>query len=140
MMINMLQNGENGGIPPQLLFVFFPAMFGLALILLKAGLALTKAEVRTTFKWVLASFGIQVGVFFFVGSPLMLLGFSGMMQGGPEFSLIIIFVIVALFLDVNVLNVTHQLGMKRALIVFFMMLIPFLFVVGFLIFLLTQVG
>lgn len=140
MLLFMFQNGDNGGVAPELLYIIFPTMFGLGIILLKVGLVVTKAEVRTTFKWVLASFGIQVGVFFFVGSPLMLLGFAGMMEGGPEALLIIIFIIVALFMDMNVLNIVHELGMKRALLVFFMILIPFLFTVGFLIFLLTQVG
>jgi len=103
-------------------------MFGLALLLLKLGLVFTKAEVRTGFKWILISFGSQVGIFFFVGGPLMLLGFSGEMEGGPPVLLMIIFIFLALFMGINVLNVMHQLGMKRALIVFLMMVIPFLVV------------
>lgn len=110
------------------IFMTLGIMFGLALVLLKFGLIVTKAEVRTGFKWVLASFGTQVGIFFFVGGPLMLLGFSGEMVGGPPVVLMIIFIFLALFIGVNVLNVMHQLGMKRALIVFAMMLIPFLVV------------
>jgi hypothetical protein len=115
-------------------------MFGLALLLLKLGLILTKAEVRTGFKWILVSFGIQVGIFFFVGGPLMLLGFGGMMEGGPPVILIVIFIIVALFIGVNFLNVMHQLGIKRALIVFLMMVIPFLVVDAILIMLITQIS
>jgi len=113
-------------------------MFGLALVLLKLGLIVTKAEVRTGFKWVLISFGTQVGIFFFVGGPLMLLGFAGEMEGGPPVILIIIFIFLALFIGVNLLNVMHQLGMKRALIVFLMMLIPFLVVDVILIMLLVS--
>jgi hypothetical protein len=138
MMFVIFQNGNGStGPPPELLFLF-PIMFGLALVLLKIGLILTKAEVRTGFKWVLVSFGIQVGVFFFVGGPLMLLGFSGMMEGGPPVILILILIVVALFMDINVLNVVHHLGMKRALMVFLLILIPFSFIVGFLIFLISQ--
>lgn len=113
-------------------------MFGLALVLLKLGLIVTKAEVRTGFKWVLISFGTQVGIFFFAGGPLMLLGFAGEMEGGPPVVLIIIFILLALFIGVNILNVMHQLGMKRALIVFAMMLIPFLVVDVILIMLLVS--
>ena len=122
----------------ETIFMTLGIMFGLALALLKLGLIVTKAEVRTGFKWVLISFGTQVGIFFFVGGPLMLLGFAGEMEGGPPVVLIIIFIILALFIGVNLLNVMHQLGMKRALIVFGMMLIPFLVVDVILIMLLTQ--
>jgi len=122
----------------ETIFMTLGIMFGLALVLLKLGLIVTKAEVRTGFKWVLASFGTQVGIFFFVGGPLMLLGFAGEMEGGPPVVLIIIFIFLALFIGVNILNVMHQLGMKRALIVFAMMLIPFLVVDVILIMLLVS--
>ena len=122
----------------ETIFMTLGIMFGLALVLLKLGLIVTKAEVRTGFKWVLASFGTQVGIFFFVGGPLMLLGFAGEMEGGPPVVLIIIFILLALFIGVNILNVMHQLGMKRALIVFAMMLIPFLVVDVILIMLLVS--
>jgi len=49
----------------ETIFMTLGIMFGLALVLLKLGLIVTKAEVRTGFKWVLASFGTQVGIFFF---------------------------------------------------------------------------
>jgi len=122
----------------ETIFMTLGIMFGLALVLLKLGLIVTKAEVRTGFKWVLISFGTQVGIFFFVGGPLMLLGFAGEMEGGPPVILIIIFIFLALFIGVNLLNVMHQLGMKRALIVFLMMLIPFLVVDVILIMLLVS--
>lgn len=122
----------------ETIFMTLGIMFGLALVLLKLGLIVTKAEVRTGFKWVLISFGTQVGIFFFVGGPLMLLGFAGEMEGGPTVILIIIFIFLALFIGVNLLNVMHQLGMKRALIVFLMMLIPFLVVDVILIMLLVS--
>jgi len=103
--------------------------FIVGLIMLKIGLVATKAEVRTGIKWVLISFGIQVGMFFFVASPLILMGVSGAFgEQGPEIILIIIFIILALFMDIHVLNVLHQLGIKRALLVFALMAIPFLIV------------
>ena len=137
----MLFQDDTGGNDPfsnEAIFVTLGIMFGLALLLLKIGLLLTKAEVRTGFKWLLASFGFQVGTFFFVGGPLMLLGFAGEMEGGPPVVLMIIFIFLALFIGVNVLNVTHQLGMKRALIVFMIMLIPLLVVDAILIMLLVS--
>ena len=140
-MIFLIFQNDNGGNDPfsnESIFITLGIMFGLALLLLKIGLTLTKAEVRTGFKWVLASFGFQVGTFFFVGGPLMLMGFAGEMEGGPPVVLIIIFIFLALFMGVNVLNVTHQLGMKRALIVFLIILIPFLVVDAILIMLLVS--
>ena len=103
--------------------------FIVGLVMLKIGLVATKAETRTGYKWLMGSFGIQVGMFFFVASPLILMGVSGAFgEGGPEIILIIIFIIIALFMDINVLNVLHKLGLKRALLVFALMAIPFLIV------------
>ena len=68
----------------------------------------------------------------------MLAGFSETDGGGPPAILIILFVIIALFMDVNVLNITHELGLKRALIVFIFIFIPFAFVVGFIIFIISN--
>ena len=103
--------------------------FIVGLILLKIGLVISKAETRTGFKWLLGSFGIQVGMFFFVGSPLIILGISGAFgEQGPEIILIIIFLVLALFIEVNLLNIIHRLGLKRALLVFGLMVAPFLIV------------
>ena len=103
--------------------------FIVGLIMLKIGLVATKAETRTGYKWLMASFGIQVGMFFFVAFPLIFMGVSGAFgEQGPEIVLIIIFIIIALFMDIHVLNVLHQLGLKRALLVFALMAIPFLIV------------
>ena len=80
-----------------------------------------------------------IGVFFFVAGPLMLASFSENEGGGPPGILIILFVILALFMDVNILNITHELGLKRAIIVFVFIFIPFAFVVGFIIFIISNV-
>ena len=111
--------------------LYFGVLIGfiIGLIMLKIGLVITKADVRNSFKWVLASFGIQVGMFFFVASPLIIMGLSGAFdEGGPAVVLIIIFLILALFIDLHLLNVLHQLGFKKALLVFGLMAIPFVFV------------
>ena len=142
MILTLFQNGENGenGLSFGLeIFVIIIIAFIVALILLKVGLVITKAEARTGFRWLLASFGIQVGMFFFVGSPMILLGISGAFgEQGPEVIFIIIFLVLALFIDLHVLNIVHQLGLKRALLVFGLMAIPFLIVSFAIIFLIVQ--
>lgn len=142
MILALFQNGENGENGPSFgpeIFVIIIIAFIVALILLKVGLVITKAEARTGFRWLLASFGIQVGMFFFVGSPMILLGISGAFgEQGPEVILIIIFLVLALFIDLHVLNIVHQLGIKRALLVFGLMAIPFLIVSFAIIFLIVQ--
>lgn len=136
MILTLLQNGPNW---VQGIIVVMVIAFIVGLILLKIGLVVTKAETRTRFKWLLASFGIQVGMFFFVGSPMILLGISGAFgPGGPAVILIIIFLVLALFIQVHVLNIIHHLGIKRALLVFGLMAIPFLFVSFSIIALLVQ--
>ena len=142
MILILFQNGENGENGPSLspeIFVIIIIAFIVGLILLKVGLVITKAEARTGFRWLLASFGIQVGMFFFVGSPMILLGISGAFgEQGPEVILIIIFLVLALFIDLHVLNIVHQLGIKRALLVFGLMAIPFLIVTFSIIFLIVE--
>ncbi|TFG02869.1 MAG: hypothetical protein EU540_00765 [Promethearchaeota archaeon] len=121
---------QNGG-PYWVIVIIYVIViaFIVGLILLKIGLVISKAETRTGFKWLLGSFGIQVGMFFFVGSPLILLGISGAFgEQGPEIILIIIFLVLALFIELNILNILHRLGMKRALLVFALMVAPFLIV------------
>ncbi|MFX1393340.1 MAG: hypothetical protein ACFFAH_07180 [Promethearchaeota archaeon] len=129
MILTLFQNGENGqDFGPGLIFLIIIA-FIVGLIMLKIGLVITKAEARTGFKWLLWSFGIQVGMFFFVASPMILLGISGAFgEQGPEVILIVIFLVLALFIDIHLLNIIHRLGIKRALLVFGLMAIPFLIV------------
>jgi len=120
---------QNGIIWVIVIIYVIVIAFIVGLILLKIGLVISKAETRTGIKWLLGSFGIQVGMFFFVGSPLILSGISGAFgEQGPEIILIIIFLVLALFIEVNLLNILHRLGIKRALLVFGLMVAPFLIV------------
>ncbi len=97
---------------------------------LKIGLLITKAQDKKNLKWVMISFAIQVGIFFFIASPLILMGMTGsFQQGGPDPMLIALFILLALFVDLNILNVLHKLGFKRALLVFGIMMIPFIIIV-----------
>ncbi len=108
--------------------IFMLSIFAISeIVALKIGLIITKAQDKRNMKWVLISFAIQVGIFFFIASPLILMGMTGsFQQGGPNPLLVIIFILLALFVDLNILNVLHKLGFKRALIVFGLMMIPFI--------------
>ena len=89
------------------------------ILLLKLGLVATKAQKRTRMKWVAGSFAIQFGIVFVVNSPLFILGISGFFSGGPEDIIpsVIPIIILSLFIDLNIINILHQVGLKRSLVV-----------------------
>ena len=92
-------------------------------IIFKIGLKITKAETRNGLKWILISLGIQIGVILAVVAPIFL---SGMSTGfGSDFlGYAIPFGFLALFMDWNVINVIHQVGMKRSFVLLIFMIIP----------------
>ncbi|MFX1385629.1 MAG: hypothetical protein ACFE9M_00300 [Promethearchaeota archaeon] len=95
------------------------------IFILKIGLAITKAEEKTNFKWVAASFGIQFGLIFFISTPMILGGWTGQYsEGGPHPALIALTVIFSAFIDLNVINIIHKIGMKRALIITILIMGP----------------
>ena len=125
MLLNLLQMGD----PPEgdiMLLILMAAFAGGDILLLKFGLAITKAKKRTGMKWVAVSFLIQFGVIFFISSPLFLLGFAGEFKGAPE--VIIPIIIFCTFIDLNVINVIHQVGLKRSLIVVSIIILPIVFI------------
>jgi len=85
------------------------------ILLLKLGLAATKSKRRTRMKWVAGSFLIQFGIVFIISSPLFLLGIMGAYQGEPQGLVPII--ILSIFIDINIINILHQIGLKRSLVV-----------------------
>lgn len=89
------------------------------ILLLKLGLVATKAQKRTRMKWVAGSFAIQFGIVFVVNSPLFILGITGFFSGGPEdiIPTVIPIIILSLFIDLNIINILHQIGLKRSLVV-----------------------
>ncbi|MFW9952660.1 MAG: hypothetical protein ACFFKA_21270 [Candidatus Thorarchaeota archaeon] len=97
-------------------------------VLLKIGLTLTKAERWKRMKWVAASYFIQFGTIFIIGSPLMILGMIGVFQG--DIVAIIPVVIVSAFIDMNVINVIHRIGLKSSLIIVIMILVPMIFIMS----------
>ncbi|MBY9011098.1 MAG: hypothetical protein KGD70_01855 [Candidatus Lokiarchaeota archaeon] len=96
------------------------------ILLLKLGLVATKAQKKTRMKWVAGSFLIQFGTVFLVCSPLFLLGIFGFFQGGSKdiIPTVVPIIILSLFIDLNVINVLHQIGLKRSLVVFLLTFAP----------------
>ncbi|MFX0034732.1 MAG: hypothetical protein ACFE9I_03715 [Candidatus Hermodarchaeota archaeon] len=92
------------------------------ILLLKLALLITKAQEKKNMKWVAISFGIQFGVIFFVGSPLIIYGMVGRFQGDP--GIIIPVVIFSVFIDLNVINLIHKIGLKRSFVVMFFVVGP----------------
>jgi hypothetical protein len=112
-------------------FIIAGCLIGGDILLLKLGLIITKAQEKKNMKWVAGSFGIQLGVVFFIGSPLILYGMIGKFQGDP--GLIIPVILFAVFIDLNLINVIHKIGLKRSLVVVFFVvgpLITALYIIG----------
>ena len=107
-------------------FIIMGAFAAGDIFLLKLALAVTKAQKRTRMKWVAGSFAIQFGIIFIISSPLFLLGFLGKFQG--ELDVIIPIVILSLFIDLNVINVLHQVGLKRSFGILLLTFIPIIMI------------
>ncbi|MHA1390677.1 MAG: hypothetical protein ACTSQT_00345, partial [Promethearchaeota archaeon] len=72
------------------------------------------------------SFAIQFGIIFIISSPLFLLAFMGSFKG--ELDVIIPIVILSLFIDLNVINVLHQVGLKRSFGILLFTFVPLIIV------------
>jgi hypothetical protein len=95
------------------------------ILILKLGLTIIKAQEKTNLKWVAGSFGIQFGLIFFISTPMILGGWTGQYStGGPPIILIILTVIFCIFIDLNVINIIHKIGMLRALILAILIMGP----------------
>ena len=111
MLLNILQMG-NLSIGEFIPFIIMGIFAAADILLLKLALVVTKAKKKTRMKWVAGSFAIQFGIVFIISSPLFLLGYLGGFSG--ELDLIIPIVILSVFIDLNVINVLHQVGLKRS--------------------------
>ncbi|MFX1390659.1 MAG: hypothetical protein ACFE9Z_11390 [Promethearchaeota archaeon] len=95
------------------------------IFILKIGLAITKAEEKSSFKWVAGSFGIQFGLIFFISAPMILEGLiGGFSNGGPNPAIISLVIIFSLFVDINVINVIHKIGLKKSIIIGLLIMVP----------------
>ena len=94
-------------------------------LIFKIGLSLTKADVKTNMKWVFGSFFIQFGIIFFISAPMILAGATGEFEnGGPNSGMIGATIIFSAFIDLQIINVIHKLGMKRSFVLVIFVLIP----------------
>ena len=101
------------------------------IFLLKLALVVTKAQKKTRMKWVAVSFLIQFGIIFIISSPLFLLSFLGKFQEDFKVLIPIILTIIILsasFIDLNVINVLHQVGLKRSFGILAITLVPIIMV------------
>ncbi len=98
------------------------------ILLLKLSLVITKAQKRTRIKWVAGSFLIQFGIIFIISSPLFLLGSMGVFQDDGPGAIIIPIIILSAFIDLNIVNILHQIGLKRSLVIVVIVLIPIVFI------------
>jgi hypothetical protein len=114
----------------ELLPIIMMAAFAVGdILLLKLSLVITNAQKRTRIKWVAGSFLIQFGIIFIISSPLFLLGSMGFFQDddGPG-AILIPIIILSAFIDLNIVNILHQIGLKRSLIVVVIVLVPIVFI------------
>jgi hypothetical protein len=111
-------------------------MIGVLLVadifILKFGLIITKAESKRNLKWVAISFLIQFGAIFFISLPTFLMGMTGEFDEGPNPGIIIPIVLLSVFIDINLINVIHKIGIKRSVVVSFLILVPIIAAMVFL--------
>ena len=107
---------QNGDGPPPI-FIAIPLIL-VGLLLFKIGLVAAKAQEKTNFKWVAGSYFLQFGVIFFVSSPLFLLGMVGEFDGNP--GIIAPIVLLSIFIALNIVNLIHEIGLKRSFAVVFL--------------------
>jgi len=127
---------ENGQLQmsfwPEFILIFvLPIFFISEFIVVKLGLKLAKAQVHKSFKWVILSVLIQIGMFTFVAMPFVLFAFMGdTIDFNALAPYLIMLVFFALFLDVCVINILHKIGFKRSIGVFILMIIPIFIIAG----------
>jgi len=104
-------------------FIIAGVLLVSGVIILKVALAITKAESKTSMKWVAGSFFIQYGVTFFITLPMLLDMIIALMSGsynnyeGPPPLLIAMVVIFSTFIVVNLINTIHKPGIIRSLVI-----------------------
>ncbi len=125
MLFTFLQMG-NFSIGEIVPFIMMGVLAAGDILLLKLALVITKTQKRRRMKWVAGSFAIQFGIIFVISSPLFLLGFLGGFQG--ELDVIIPIIILSVFIDLNVINVLHQVGLKRSFVILLITLFPIIFI------------
>ena len=98
------------------------------ILLLKLSLVMTKAQIRTRMKWVAGSFLIQFAIIFIISSPLFLLGAMGAFNDDGPGGIIIPIILLSAFIDINIVNILHQIGLKRSFIIVVIVFVPIVFI------------
>ncbi len=112
-------------IEPYVPFIIIAVLLLVGVLIFWIGLAITKADVKTNAKWIFGSFFIQFGVIFFISIPMILAGATGdFNNGGPNLGIMAATIIFSAFIDLQIINVIHKLGMKRSLLIVILVLIP----------------
>jgi len=137
MLMSIFQGGimDSPFFPLIIAGVTFGIMAATWIPILKIGLIISNAEVNREWKKVIISSLIQAGLCFFIMSPLfinMFLDFGS--EHGPEgdemAGLIAGLLALGMFINLQVINVFHRVGMKRALIIFIMEVIPVIIIMS----------
>ena len=121
---------SNDAIGPILSAVF---LILIGMIIFKFGLAVTKAESKTNFKWVAGSFLIQYGVTLFISAPMLLdmvltfIAYGTLDDFRLDSGLIAVSVIFSTFIIINLINMIHRPGIKRSFIIALLILGPIFF-------------
>ena len=115
-------------------FIIAGILIFAGIIILKIGLAITKAQSKTSFKWVAGSYLIQYAVTLFLSTPMLLNIILSQMEcielGLPDCyyegdgGLIAISVIFSVVLVLNLINIIHKPGLKRSFILTLLILGP----------------
>ncbi|MGV9171870.1 MAG: hypothetical protein ACOC35_04760 [Promethearchaeia archaeon] len=119
--------------PEIILGILLPIFLISEIIVLRIGLKLVKAEERKNFKFVIVSFIIQIVALVFINSPFIFMGLTGAFESGPpDPAIITIFILLSIFIEINLINAIHKVGIKAAVFIFILILIP-IFIFGGLI-------
>ncbi len=105
------------------LFVLIPLYLITVIIVFKIGLLIVKARERKSIYFVIISVFAQIGTIFLLFIPILLFGVAENwnMSYAPQLTL---FIILALFIDFNLINILHKLGLQRTAVVFLFFVIP----------------
>ncbi len=113
-------------------FVFIALLILGDILILKLGLVVVNAKIKRDMKWVAGSFFIQFGLIFFIFTPMILQGSLGEFGQGFPIELMVGAIVFSAFIDLQVINVLHQLGIKKSLVIVLLIIGPMSLALGLL--------
>ena len=105
-------------------FIIMGVLIVVDIIILKIGLVITKAKIKTDMKNVALSFFIQFGLIVFISTPMIFQGSLGYFDQGLPPGLIMATILFSAFIDWQIINIVHKIGLKRAFIVVILIIGP----------------